>query len=241
MLEALRTDLLALADPERARTNAWFLKMGPGGYGEGDQCAGLTVPQIRSLARKYHDLSIEDTETLLHSPVHEARALALLILVQRFQKDDAATRERIYEVYLANTAYVNNWDLVDGSAEYIVGPYLADKPKDMLFRLAASELVWERRIAMIATFAYIKAGDPTVALQIAEALLTDKHDLIHKAVGWMLRETGKRCGREHLTDFLDKHAATMPRTSLRYALEHFESDERRHYMSLKQRPRLALN
>ena len=234
MLTALHTDVLALADPERAKTNAWFLQMKPGGYGEGDQAIGLTVPQIRALARKYRELSIEDAETLLHSPLHEERALALVILVQHFRKGDAATRERIYDLYLANTAYVNNWDLVDGSADSMVGPYLADKPKDVLFELAASDVVWERRIAMIATYAYIKAGDCTVALQIAETLLDDKHDLIHKAVGWMLREVGARCGREHLTAFLDKHAATMPRTTLRYALEHFEADERRHYMGLKQ-------
>jgi 3-methyladenine DNA glycosylase AlkD len=239
MLETLHADVLALVDPERAKTNAWFLQMGPGGYGEGDQAIGLTVPQIRALARKYRELSIEDAETLLHSPLHEERALALVILVQRFRKGDAVTRERIYDLYLANTAYVNNWDLVDGSADAIVGPYLADMPKDELFRLAASEVVWERRIAMIATYAYIKAGDCTVAQQIAETLLNDKHDLIHKAVGWMLRETGKKCGREHLIAFLDQHAATMPRTTLRYALEHFNPEERLHYMSLRQKSRPA--
>jgi 3-methyladenine DNA glycosylase AlkD len=226
--------VLALADPGRARTNAWFLQMKPGGYGEGDQAIGLTSPQVRALARRYRELSIEDCETLLHSPLHEERALALVILVRHFEKGDAATRERIYDLYLANTAYVNNWDLVDGSAEYIVGPWLADKPKYVLFELARSSAVWERRIAMIATFAYIKKGDCTVALQVAEALLNDRHDLIHKAIGWMLRETGKKCGRETLTAFLDKHAATMPRTALRYALEHFGPEERRHYMSMKQ-------
>ena len=239
MLPSLHVDVLALADPERAKTNAWFLKMGPGEYGEGDQAIGLTVPQIRTLARKYRELSIEDAETLLHSPLHEERALALVILEQHFRKGDAGTRQRIYNLYLANTAHVNNWDLVDGSADAIVGPFLADKPKDELFRLAASANVWERRIAMIATYAYIKAGDCTVALQIAEALLDDKHDLIHKAAGWMLREAGARCGRGHLTAFLDKHAATMPRTTLRYALEHFEPDGRQHYMSMKQKSRAA--
>ena len=235
MLADLRADLASMASPERARTNAWYFKTGPGQYGEGDQFAGLTSPQMRELARKYRDLSIDDALTLLHSPVHEERTLALMILVRHFQKGDDAIRERIYELYLENTAFVNNWDLVDVSAPYIVGPYLAGKPKDILFRLAASDLVWERRIAMLATSHYIKGGDCALALRIGEALLSDKHDLIHKAVGWMLRETGRRCGRDTLRAFLDKHAATMPRTALRYALEHFDAEERAHYMSLKKR------
>jgi len=239
MLAALRAEVQALASPERAKTNAWFFKTGPGQYGEGDQFAGLNLIQIRSLVRKYRDLSIEDAETLLHSPLHEERLIALLILVQRFKakKTDDATRKASYDLYLANTAYVNNWDLVDASAEHIVGPYLAGKPKDVLFRLAASDLVWDRRIALLATLHDIKQGDPTLALQVAAALMADKHDLIHKATGWMLREVDKRCGHYHLTAFLDTHAATMPRTALRYALERFPAEERAHYMSLKQRSR----
>ena len=239
MLQALRDEVQTLASPERAKNNAWFFKTGPGQYGEGDRFAGLMLTQIRGLVRKYRDLSLEDAETLLHSPLHEERLLALLILVQRYRarKTDDTTRKRIYDLYLANTAYVNNWDLVDASAVHIVGPYLADKPKDVLFRLAASDLVWERRIAVLATFHYIKQRDCTLALQIAETLMSDKHDLIHKATGWMLREVEKRCGHETLTAFLDTHAATMPRTALRYALERFPPEERAHYMSLKQRSR----
>ena len=241
MLQALRAEVQALASPERAKNNAWFFKTGPGQYGEGDQFAGLTLTQIRGLVRKYRDLSIEDCETLLHSTLHEERLIALLILVQRYRarKTDGATRKRIYDLYLANTAYVNNWDLVDASAVHIVGPYLADKPKDVLFRLAASDLVWDRRIAVLATFHYIKQGDSALALQIAAALMSDKHDLIHKATGWMLREVDKRCGHKTLTAFLDTHAVTMPRTALRYALERFPPEERAHYMSLKQRSRTS--
>jgi 3-methyladenine DNA glycosylase AlkD len=239
MLQALGAEVGALSSPERAKNNAWFFKTGPGQYGEGDQFAGLTLTQIRTLVRKYRDLNLEDCQTLLHSPLHEERLLALLILVQRFRarKTDGATRGRIYDLYLANTAYVNNWDLVDASAGHIVGAYLADKPKDVLFRLAASDLVWERRIAVLATFHDIKQGDPTLALQVAATLMNDKHDLIHKATGWMLREVDKRCGHHHLTAFLDTHAATMPRTALRYALERFPPEERAHFMSLKQRSR----
>ena len=239
MLSSLHANVSALATPERAKANTWFFKTGPGEYGEGDQFAGLTLPQVRTLVRQYRDLSIEDCEELLHSPLHEERLLAVLLLVQRCKarKTDAPARERIYNLYLANSAYVNNWDLVDASAPYIVGPYLQDKPRDVLLHLAASELVWDRRIAVLATFHYIKQGDCTDALRVAEALMGDKHDLIHKAVGWMLREVEKRCGHAVLTAFLDQYAATMPRTALRYALEHFEPEERAHYMSVKQRAR----
>jgi 3-methyladenine DNA glycosylase AlkD len=235
VLEAIHADVTALATPERAKTNAWFFKTGPGQYGEGDIFAGLSVPQVRTLARKYRDLSLEDTEQLLHSQIHEERLLALMILVGRFKraKRDAEARKQVYELYLANTAYINNWDLVDASAEHIVGAYLDGRANDVLSRLAASDSVWERRIAMISTFHSIKQGECSPALQIAEALLNDKHDLIHKATGWMLREAGKRCGRDLLQAFLDRHAETMPRTALRYAIEHFDPDLRRHYMTLK--------
>jgi 3-methyladenine DNA glycosylase AlkD len=235
MLPALHADVTALATPERAKSNAWFFKTGPGQYGEGDQFGGLTLPQVRSLVRKYRDLSLEDAEALLHSPLHEERLLALLILVQRFKakRTDDATRERIYRLYLDNTAWINNWDLVDCSAAYIVGPWLQDRPKNVLFKLAASDLLWDRRIAVIATFHYIKQGDCTIALQVADALMADKHDLIHRATGWMLREVEKKCGHATLTAFLDQYAATMPRTALRYGLERFQPEERAHYMGLK--------
>jgi 3-methyladenine DNA glycosylase AlkD len=235
MLAALHADVAALATPERARSNAWFFKTGPGQYGEGDSFAGLTLPQIRALLRKYRGVSLEDATQLLHSALHEERLLAVLMLVDRYKRAarDPETRRRIYDLYLANTDYVNNWDLVDASAVHIVGPYLQDKPRDVLFELARSASVWERRIAVLATFHYIKQGDCSTALQIAESLLSDKHDLIHKAVGWMLREAGKRCGPARLTAFLDRHAATMPRTALRYALERFDPETRQRYMGMK--------
>lgn len=226
-----------MSSPARARTNARFFKTGPSQYGEGDRFAGLTLGQVHSLRRKYGELTLSDIDDLIHSPVHEERLLALDILVDQYKKGDRATQKAIYEEYLRNTACVNNWDLVDCSAGYIVGAYLQERPKDALDRLAASESVWERRIAMIATSHYIKQGDPQPALRIAEALLQDKHDLIHKAVGWMLREVGKRCGAEYLTAFLDRHAATMPRTALRYAIEHLAAEERQYYMALKAKSR----
>jgi 3-methyladenine DNA glycosylase AlkD len=235
MLDAVHADVQALASPERATANAWFFKTGPGQYGEGDVFAGLTLPQMRSLLRKYRALALEDAIELLHSPLHEERMLALLILVDRYKRaaKDAETRKRIFDLYLANTSYVNNWDLVDCSAGNIVGPWLEDKPRDALFELARSASVWDRRIAMIATSHYIRKGDCVTAIEVASLLLNDRHDLIHKAVGWMLREVGKRCGSEALTAFLDTHAATMPRTALRYALERFDPLTRQHYMSMR--------
>jgi 3-methyladenine DNA glycosylase AlkD len=229
-LADLRSDVLKLASPERAKAVAAYFKTGPGQYGEGDKFAGLTVPQIRTLARVYKGLGIPDLTELLRSEVHEERLLALLILAARFEKGDTQTREKVFDVYVSNLARVNNWDLVDMSAPVIVGPYLQDKPKDRLYDWARSPSLWERRTAMLATFHYIRQGDPALALEIIELLLQDRQDLIHKAAGWMLREVGKRCGREVLTGFLDKHAVEMPRTMLRYAIEHFPEDQRRDYL-----------
>jgi 3-methyladenine DNA glycosylase AlkD len=229
-LTDLAADIAALSSAERAQKNAWFFKTGPGQYGEGDQFAGLTLTQVHTLRKKYRDLSLNDVEQFLHSSVHEERLIALDILVDQFKRADSVGRERIFNLYVGNTAFVNNWDLVDASAGHIVGAYLQDKPKDVLDHLASSGSVWDRRIAMIATFPYIKQGDSEVALRVAEMLVYDKHDLIHKAVGWMLREVGKR---ERLTNFLDKYAATMPRTMLRYSLELLPPTERQYYMALK--------
>jgi 3-methyladenine DNA glycosylase AlkD len=232
-LESLHADVQRLATPERAKVVTAYFKTGPGQYGEGDRFAGLAVPQIRTLARAYKDLDVPDITELLRSEIHEERLLALLILGARFERGDGPTRDAIFDIYVANTAYVNNWDLVDMSAPVIVGPYLQDKRKDLLYKWARSESLWERRIAMLATFRYIKQADPALALEIAEVLLTDRQDLIHKAAGWMLREIGKRCGLEVLAGFLEEHAAEMPRTMLRYAIEHLPEDERRDYMGRK--------
>jgi 3-methyladenine DNA glycosylase AlkD len=233
MINQLRKDLKGLATPERAKASAWYFKTGPGQYGEGDKFIGLTVPQMRTVSKKYKDLRIGEIATLLHSPIHEERAVALLILAGQLKKADEEGKKKIVDFYLANTQYVNNWDLVDSSAGYILGEYLLDKPKGTLYKLARSCSLWERRISIIATSAFIARGESAETLKIAELLLGDKHDLIHKAVGWMLREVGKRIDERILTGFLDKQAATMPRTTLRYALERLTPEQRSHYMKLR--------
>ncbi len=229
MLDSLRIDIQNLSDPVRARHSLRFFKTGSGEYGEGDKFLGLTVPQCRTLVRKYKDLSLLDATELLRSRLHEERLIALLILVHKFPKDP----KNIYDLYLKSVKYINNWDLVDLTAPKIIGEYLQDKPKDILFKLAKSKSLWERRIAILATFAFIYKGDPRPALKISEMLLEDKEDLIHKAVGWMLREVGKRCSQEYLTDFLDKHYKVMPRTMLRYSIERFPEPIRQKYLNGK--------
>lgn len=229
-LADLRRELRAHTTPERAKAAGWFFKTGEGQYGAGDQFIGVKVPDQRALAKKYKDLPLADTEALLTSPIHEERLLALFILVGQYKRGDEATRQKIYDFYMANTKNVNNWDLVDSSAAFIVGPWLEHRDKSILVRFAKSSDMWERRIAILSTFHYIRNGDPSESFKIAELLLHDKEDLLHKAVGWMLREIGKRCGREVLVDFLSKHYKTMPRTSLRYAIEHFALDERQRYL-----------
>lgn len=230
MLSDLKKDLQKLSSPEKAKASAWFFKTGAGQYGEGDQFIGVTVPEQRVVAKKYKDLPLVEAEQLLKSTTHEERLVALIILVEQFKKADGPTKKEIHDFYLSHTDRVNNWDLVDLSAEYIVGGYLVDKPKDVLYKLAHSESLWERRIAMISTYYYIKQGESKYTLEIAQILINDKHDLIQKAVGWMLREVGKRCSQEILIKFLDKHAATMPRTALRYAIEHFPEEKRQKYL-----------
>jgi 3-methyladenine DNA glycosylase AlkD len=232
---AAQKALCLVANPERAVGTYRFFKAYPGGYSEGDEFLGCTVPKTRQVAKQFYGLPLSELETLITSKWHDKRLLALIILVWQYQKGDDDTRKRVYDFYIAHTANVNNWDLVDTSAGFIVGPYLENKPEKMsvLQRLAGSELLWERRIAMLATFDYIKKGQADEALIIAEQLLHDKHDLIQKAVGWMLREIGKRVDRKLLLLFLDQHAVTMPRTTLRYAIEHLPPEQRQHYMGLK--------
>ena len=237
MLEQLKIDLRKFASVERAKNLSRFFKTGVGQYGEGDKFLGIKVPESRLVAKKYKNLSFQNIGTLLHSKIHEERLVALLILIEQFQfasrQSDEKTREKIYRFYLDNTKYVNNWDLVDLSASRIVGPYLEDKPKDILKKLARSNSLWERRIAVISTFHYINQGNSSLSLEIAEMLLKDDHDLIHKAVGWMLREIGKRCSEKILTGFLDKHTTQMPRTMLRYSIEKFPESKRKYYLNLK--------
>jgi len=225
-LEALRSELRALVEPGRAEVVAPYLGIRPGGYGEGDIALGVRVPAARRVACNHRDLPFEDVLELLRSPVHEERLVALVLLVRRYPSDP----ERVYDLYLSSTAYVNNWDLVDGSAPQIVGTHLLERPRDVLYRLVESDSVWERRIAVLATFTFIRAGDYDDTLALCEVLLGDRHDLIHKATGWMLREVGKR-DRSTMVAFVERHRSEMPRTMLRYAIEKLEPAERRRLMA----------
>ena len=228
-LQSLRRSLKKIADPQRAKHSQQYFKTGKGEYGAGDRFLGITVPAVRALARQYRELPLRDIDSLLHSRWHEERLLALLLWVDRTRRGDARQRQRIYRKYLRSTRYINNWDLVDSSAGQIVGAYLADKDKGVLFRLARSANLWERRIAVIASGLFIRNGRFTEILKIAALLLHDEHDLIHKAAGWMLREVGKR-DRPCLERFLVRHQAGMPRTMLRYAIEHLPVQQRRRYL-----------
>jgi len=227
----VRRALREVADPKRAEGVARYFKVGKGGYGEGDVFIGITVGDQRRIARRFRTLPLDQADKLLTSKIHEERSTALLILVDQFNSsDDASVREKIFRKYIRRLRHVNNWDLVDTSAEHIVGGWLANRDRGLLDSLARSKHLWSRRVAMIATFHFIKRGSAADALRIAKTLLADRHDLIHKAVGWMLREVGKRVDRASLRGFLAKHAATMPRTSLRYAIEHLPAAERTKWM-----------
>jgi len=226
--------LREVATVERAQTNNRFFKSGPGQYAEGDKFLGVTVPEQRQVAKTFKSLPLKEVEKLIISPWHEERLTGLFILVNQYKRGGKMNKKAIYDFYIAHTKWVNNWDLVDSSAEYIIGAWLNDSPHKMkvLNKLAYSNLLWDRRIAMLATFHYIKQSRADEALAVIDILLHDKQDLIQKAVGWMLREIGKRVNRQVLIDFLDKHATAMPRTSLRYAIEHFSATKRAHYLSL---------
>jgi 3-methyladenine DNA glycosylase AlkD len=229
-LTAVRNALRDAGSPKDAVFLQRFFKTGPGQYGEGDQFLGIRVPATRTLARRFADLPLPDVEKLLHDKFHEARLLALVLLVGRYERGDDAERQRVYRLYLANTDRINNWDLVDLSAPDIVGAHLETRSRAPLDKLATSKSLWERRIAIVATYWFIRLRHFDDTFRIATALLDDKHDLIHKAVGWMLREVGKR-DESALERFLDRHAKTMPRTALRYSIERMTPERRRHYMA----------
>ncbi len=231
-LQEIRQKLDDLADPRRAAVHQRFFRTGPGEYGEGDRFLGIRVPLLRTLAREFRDLSLPETTKLLSSPIHEERFLALLIMVLKYRAGDENERETLYRLYLDSTRYINNWDLVDTTAEHIVGDYLRERDRSALRKLAVSTSLWERRIAILATFHYIKRGSFDETLAIAEALLEDPEDLIHKAVGWMLREIGKR-DRKVEEEFLRRHYKVMPRTMLRYAIEKFPEPLRQRYLKGK--------
>ncbi|WP_395245150.1 DNA alkylation repair protein [Agromyces sp. MMS24-K17] len=239
--------LAEFADPERAAGSAWFFRTGPGGYAEGDRFLGVTMPQLRTVARRFADLPLAEADRLLESPFHEHRMCALVIGVERFRRAgrartrDDALRADLHEAYLQHLAagHVDNWDLVDVSAEVLVGEpcFLpapaADPVPPLVARLVASDSLWERRVAMISTFAATKAGDARPALAVAERLIDDREDLIRKAVGWMLREVGKRVDRAALTGFLDGYAARLSRVSLSYATEHLDPEVRAAYRAMR--------
>lgn len=228
-LKEIRLELDRRVDPAKAAILQKFFKTGPGEYGAGDKFIGLTVPQVREVVALAGDASAKVVLSLLKSPIHEERLLALLIWVRQFAKGDEATREAIYESYLEHTRWINNWDLVDTSARDIVGGWLADKDRSVLYALAKSPSLWERRIAIIATFHFIRTKDFKDTLALSGLLLADEEDLMHKAVGWMLREAGKR-DLSVLEEFLVKHQTRMPRTMLRYAIEKLPEKRRREYL-----------
>jgi 3-methyladenine DNA glycosylase AlkD len=230
--EQVRKRLRQLADRDRAEVSQRFFKTGPGEYGEGDVFLGVRVPDLRRLAGDFQELDLKGIRTLLRSEVHEERAMALLILIRNYQRGGDRERERIYTFYMNHLRFINNWDLVDVSAEHVVGAFLKDKSRKPLHRLARSTDLWERRVSILATFHYIKAGEFSETLKIARTLLSDEEDLIQKAVGWMLREVGKR---DLATEerFLREHYRKMPRTMLRYAIERFPEPKRRRYLKGK--------
>lgn len=260
MLKKLHADVSKLSDPEKAKLLAGFFKTGKGQYGEGDVFCGISVSVSRKIALKYQDLSLEDVSQLLTSKLHEERLIALLILIAKYShaakasrdnpKGDARLQKEIFDFYLTHMKYINNWDLVDLSADKIVGEFLwnychpgldpgsikkdsrfrGNDRKEILTRLARSTNLWERRIAMVSTFAYIKKGIYEMTFLIADILLQDTHDLIQKAVGWMLREVGKRISVQVLEEYLKTRYKIMPRTALRYAIERFPEDKRKKYL-----------
>ena len=232
MLKKIKEDLEKAANPEKVEIYQRFFKTGKGEYGEGDIFIGLTVPKQREIAKKYIGLDLEDVKKLLSDKVHEYRLTGFLILVYKFEKADEKEKNNIVEFYLKNIKSANNWDLIDCVADKILGNYLIDKDKKILYDLAKTDNLWKKRIAIISTFEFIKNDQFEDTLKISEILLNDEHDLIHKAVGWMLREVGKR-DIEIEEAFLKKYYKTMPRTMLRYAIEKFDGKKKEFYMNRK--------
>lgn len=232
---SIKKELKKLGSREKAKASAWFFKTGKGQYGEGDIFWGVTLPEQRTVAKKYYkETTFPEIQNLLKDKVHECRLTGLIILVEKYKtavnEKKAKEQKQIFSFYIKNTKYINNWDLVDGSASYIVGEYLLRNKRDILYILAQSKNIWERRIAIVSTHTFIKNSDFKDTLKISEILMTDKHDLIHKAVGWMLREVGKK-DKKTLTNFLDKYKNKLPRTALRYSIERFSLPERKKYLA----------
>lgn len=231
-MRPIQKELRKYASEERRKVNLRFFKTGKEHYGAGDQFIGVTVPDTRIVAGHFHDLPLNEIESLLHSPIHEERLLSLIILVGQYKKGDEKTKQTIYDFYMKHAQRVNNWDLVDSSADKIIGPYLEKRDRKILYRLAQSKNLWERRIAIVSTYHFIRQNQFDDTFTITEKLLEDSHDLIHKACGWMLRETGKRDAKA-LEEFLKTHYTKMPRTMLRYAIEKFPEAKRKAYLQGK--------
>lgn len=225
---AIVKELQRLKNEKKAQGLARFFKTGPGEYGHGDIFWGITMPQIRAVVHKNKDVRYDQIEFLIHHPVHEVRMTGLLLLVAKHETDPENARKS----YIANIPYINNWDLVDVTTRFILGPIMY-KDSQLFYSLLRSENIWERRLAIVATYYWIKKKDPTKTIEFARILLHDHHDLIQKAVGWMLREVGKECGKSYLCEFLDAHAKVMPRTMLRYAIEKLSEKEKKSYLQMK--------
>lgn len=236
-MNELISELQAIATPERAKASAWFFKTGKGQYGEGDIFIGISTPNLRTICKKYGSLPLEDLQVLLNDPIHEYRMAALMILVNQMKKANGDAQKRIYDFYLKNTNQINNWDLVDASARDIVGYYLFDKDRQVLYDMAHTDHLWTQRIAIIASWYFINKNQYKDTFRIAEILLSHKHDLIHKAVGWMLREIWKReeaggIVAKQVEQFLERNISKIPRTALRYSIEKMTEERRKYFMIL---------
>ncbi len=229
MLRNLKADLKKIATPKKAKASLWFFKTGKGEYGDGDKFIGVSVPEQRKIASKYKNLSLVDISQLLKSKIHEERSVALFILVKNFQTNES-NRSDIFAFYLKHRKFVNNWDLVDSSADKIVGAYLIEKDKFVLNKLAVSKNIWDRRIAIVSTFYFIKNNKFEETFRISKILINDHHDLIHKAVGWMLKEVGKR-DEGKLENYLKVNYKLMPRAMLRFTIEKLSDSKRKKYLS----------
>ena len=225
LTKTITNELQALSDAEKREIFPKFFKAGKGEYGEGDRFLGVTVPNIRAIAKQYKNISLNEIRELMQSEWHEVRLCALLIMVEKSKKKDEALRQQLFDLYLSQTDRINNWDLVDLSCRFIVGEYLLDKSRDILYQLAHSPLLWDNRIAIVSTYAFIRKGQLEDTYALSDLMMQHPHDLMHKAIGWMLREAGKR-DSERLYDYVMSHRADMPRTMLRYAIEKFSPTER---------------
>lgn len=225
LTKTITNELQALSDAEKREIFPKFFKAGKGEYGEGDRFLGVTVPNIRAIAKLHKDISIEEIRDLIQSEWHEVRLCALIIMVEKSKKKDEALRKELFNLYLSQTERINNWDLVDLSCRFIIGEYLLDKSRDILYQLAQSPLLWDNRIAIVSTYAFIRKGQLEDTYALSDLMMQHSHDLMHKAIGWMLREAGKR-DSERLYDYVMSHRADMPRTMLRYAIEKFSPKER---------------